>query len=100
MSYNAAGVLAHMASDGPDVWSVLVPDRDHVLERMVRAVSRWNIETKRNINYRSFEPIIRLLRVSHTPECQLWAIWALANLTKVSPLPEYVFLVPIGAFLF
>lgn len=83
VSYNAAGVLAHMASDGPTAWTVAVPDRELVLERMVRAISRWNLETKRNINYRSFEPIIRLLRVSHTSECQLWAIWALANLTKV-----------------
>ena len=23
--------------------------------------------------------------VSHTPPCQMWAIWALANLTSVSP---------------
>jgi len=83
VSYNAAGVLAHMASDGPDSWTIAVPAREQVLERMVRAVNRWNLETKRNINYRSFEPIIRLLRISHTPECQLWAIWALANLTKV-----------------
>ena len=35
------------------------------------------------IFFRSFEPIIRLLKVNHTPECQHWAVWALANLTKV-----------------
>ena len=23
--------------------------------------------------------------VSHTPECQMWAVWALANLTSVTP---------------
>ena len=60
------------------------PERDSVLRRLVRAVSRWDINSKRNINYRSFEPIIRLLSVSSTPECQLWATWALANLTQVS----------------
>ena len=42
------------------------------------------MDSKRNINYRSFEPIIRLLPVTETPECQLWAVWAIANLTKVS----------------
>ncbi|KAB7504275.1 Protein zer-1-like protein [Armadillidium nasatum] len=34
---------------------------------------------------RSFEPILRLLQVKHTPECQHWAVWALANLTGVHP---------------
>eukprot|EP00092_Neocalanus_flemingeri_P107396 GFUD01137841.1.p1 GENE.GFUD01137841.1~~GFUD01137841.1.p1 ORF type:complete len:763 (+),score=248.66 GFUD01137841.1:337-2625(+) len=85
VSYNAAGVLAHMASDGPQAWAVDQPDRDHVLFRMARAINRWDLRSGRNINYRSFSPIIRLAGVSHTPECQLWAIWALANLTTVTP---------------
>ena len=59
--------------------------RDHVLFRMARAINRWDLRSGRNINYRSFSPIIRLARVSHTPECQLWAVWALANLTTVTP---------------
>jgi len=85
VSYNAAGVLAHMASDGEVAWTIDDHEREFVLNRMVRAINRWQIDSKRNINYRSFEPIIRLLPVSHTPECQLWAVWAIANLTKVSP---------------
>ena len=52
---------------------------------MARAINRWDLRSGRNINYRSFSPIIRLAGVSHTPECQLWAIWALANLTSVTP---------------
>jgi len=85
VSYNAAGVLAHMASDGPDTWTVKQPERSFVLARMVRAINRWNIKSGRNINYRSFAPIIRLVSAHHTPECQLWAVWALANLTTVVP---------------
>ena len=34
---------------------------------------------------RSFEPILRLLNIEHTPAVQHWAVWALANLTKVYP---------------
>ena len=83
MSYNAAGVLAHMMSDGPAAWTVPEPSRSFVLSKMVSAVNRWNLQAKRNINYRSFEPILRLVRVDHTPECQLWATWALANLSYV-----------------
>ena len=59
-----------------------MPSRVEVLEKMVVALDRWDINTKRNINYRSFEPILRLVKVIHTPQCQHWASWALANLTR------------------
>lgn len=81
-SYNAAGVLAHMASDGPESWTIAYPTRQEVLDKMVVALDRWDLNTKRNINYRSFEPILRLVKVDHTPQCQHWAVWALANLTR------------------
>lgn len=89
MSYNAAGVLAHIASDGPTDWSIDTPSRDEVLARMSRAIERWNLNTERNINYRSFEPILGLVRCYETPECQHWAVWALANLTKVILIPYF-----------
>lgn len=83
VSYNAAGVLAHMASDGPQAWTIPNPTRAEMLSKMVKAINRWDLYSKRGINYRSFEPILRLVRVSHTPVCQHWAVWALANLTLV-----------------
>lgn len=83
VSYNAAGVLAHIASDGVEAWTIESPTRHEVLTRMVLAIERWSLSTERNINYRSFEPILGLVRCYETPECQHWAIWALANLTKV-----------------
>lgn len=76
--------MAHIASDGPGDWTIETPSRDDVLARMARAIERWNLNTTRNINYRSFEPILGLVRCYETPECQHWAVWALANLTKVS----------------
>ncbi|XP_026329372.1 protein zer-1 homolog [Hyposmocoma kahamanoa] len=85
VSYNAAGVLAHMASDGPEAWTVDEPARDAVLQRVAAAVERWDLHAERNINYRSFEPILNLLHAHHTPQCQHWAVWALANLTTVYP---------------
>ncbi|RVE54314.1 hypothetical protein evm_001141 [Chilo suppressalis] len=85
VSYNAAGVLAHMASDGPAAWTVEEPARDAVLARVAAAVQRWDMRAERNINYRSFEPILGLLHAHHTPQCQHWAVWALANLTTVYP---------------
>lgn len=83
VSYNAAGVLAHIASDGPEAWTIEKPTRDSVLICMVEAIQRWDILSERNINYRSFEPILGLVRCYETPQCQHWAVWALANLTQV-----------------
>ncbi|XP_059218203.1 protein zer-1 homolog isoform X1 [Stomoxys calcitrans] len=85
VSYNAAGVLAHIASDGPEAWTIKEPSRGDVLVSMVNAIMRWDIKSDRNINYRSFEPILGLVRCYETPQCQHWAVWALANLTQVYP---------------
>lgn len=84
VSYNAAGVLAHIASDGPEIWGISSPSREDVLDSLVKNIERWDLATDRNINYRSMEPIFRLVRCFHQPQCQHWAVWALANLTKVS----------------
>jgi Zyg-11 protein homolog len=83
VSYNAAGVLAHIAFDGPEAWTIMSPSRDEVLDMMFVAIDRWHLNTERNINYRSFEPILGLIKCYETPACQMWAVWALANLTKV-----------------
>ena len=52
VSYNACGVLAHMMCDGPSAWTVDSPSRDAVMENMKQAITRWNLDSKRNINYR------------------------------------------------
>ncbi|XP_076231127.1 protein zer-1 homolog [Calliopsis andreniformis] len=83
--YNAAGILAHIASDGVQAWTIRRPSRSEVLELMVDAIEQWDIFSERNINYRSFSPLLRLLDIYHTPECQHWAVWAFANLTTVYP---------------
>lgn len=83
--YNAVGILAHIASDGPEAWTIEKPSRNEVLELMVEAIEQWDMSSERNINYRSFLPLLRLLDIYHTPQCQHWAVWALANLTTVYP---------------
>ncbi|XP_022908305.1 protein zer-1 homolog isoform X2 [Onthophagus taurus] len=85
VGYNAAGVISHIASDGPEAWTIDEPRREDVLARMTTAIGKWNLRSQRNINYRSFEPILYLVSIHHTPECQHWAVWALANLTSVYP---------------
>lgn len=57
--------------------------RESVITDIERAVDGWDIKSERNINYRSFEPIFRLIDQYENPICQRWSCWALANLTTV-----------------
>ena len=52
VSYNACGIFAHVMSDGPVAWTVSSPSRHVVLQDMTAAISRWKLDSKRNINYR------------------------------------------------
>ncbi|KAL0965135.1 hypothetical protein UPYG_G00277240 [Umbra pygmaea] len=85
VSYNACGVLSHIMFDGPEVWAMEEPLRDKVMDKMMAAIQSWDVTSRRNINYRSFEPILRLLPQSIAPVSQHWATWALFNLVSVYP---------------
>ncbi|XP_069465285.1 protein zer-1 homolog [Ambystoma mexicanum] len=85
VSYNACGVLSHIMFDGPDAWFISEPSRDEVVDRMWGAIQSWDFSSRRNINYRSFEPILRLLPQGVSPVSQHWATWALFNLVSVYP---------------
>lgn len=52
MSYNACGVLSHIMFDGPEAWELCEPQREEVEERMWAAIQSWDINSRRNINYR------------------------------------------------
>lgn len=83
VSYNAAGVLSHILSDGEAVWNTSAPTRADVLDQLEKAIDRWDLNARRSINYRSFGPILRIVQCYHTPQAQHWAVWALCNLTNV-----------------
>ncbi|XP_028570805.1 protein zer-1 homolog isoform X1 [Podarcis muralis] len=85
VSYNACGVLSHIMFDGPEAWMISEPRREEVVDRMWAAIQRWDVNSRRNINYRSFEPILRLIPQGISPVSQHWATWALFNLVSVYP---------------
>ncbi|OWF49357.1 protein zer-1 homolog [Mizuhopecten yessoensis] len=85
VSYNAAGIFSHLMSDGPGAWTINYPSRDDVIHRLTTAIERWPINSGRNINYRSFMPIFKLVKAFDTSAAQHWSVWALANLTLVYP---------------
>lgn len=98
-SYNACGILAHLVSEGQVFWNSHLPQHvshQFLLDGMRLAISKWPINSTRNINYRSFEPIIRLLEPDVAAESQYWALFALANLTRINPAKYCPMLLPFN----
>jgi len=96
-SYNACGILAHIVSEGEHFWyryNVPNVSRSAILRSMRSSIADWPINSSRNINYRSFEPILRLLDTSVPTEAQYWAVFALANLTRINPTKYCPMLLP------
>jgi len=94
--YNAAGVLSHICSDGDAAWTLKSISRNDCMKRVTASVAKWNVGASRNINYRSLQPILRLLPLDFNPCGQEWAVWALANLTNVNPEKYCTLLVSEG----
>ncbi|VVC37615.1 Armadillo-type fold,Leucine-rich repeat domain, L domain-like,Armadillo-like helical [Cinara cedri] len=84
VSFHAAGIIAYLASDGHEAWIIKKPERCEVLDHVTKCIQKWNLD-ELNINYRNIKSILELAQASHTPQCIYWAVWALANLTRVYP---------------
>lgn len=77
VSYFAAGIVAHLASDGPQNWIVCSYTRDEMLKELGKAVSQWKVPDSEMVAYRSFKPFFSLLKKDMDYEVQLWAVWAI-----------------------
>lgn len=77
VSYFAAGIVAHLASDGPQNWTASSYTRDEMLIDLKSAVSQWKVPDSEMVAYRSFKPFLSLLQKDMNHEVQLWAVWAI-----------------------
>lgn len=77
VSYFAAGIVAHLASDGPDKWTCVTYTRNFMLEELKNAVLEWKVPESEMVAYRSFRPFFPLLRKDIEYHVQLWAVWAI-----------------------
>lgn len=77
VSYFAAGIVAHLASDGIEQWTVHSHTRDEMLGELRNAVSQWKVPDSEMVAYRSFRPFFSLLRIDMDYQVQLWAVWAI-----------------------
>lgn len=79
VSYFAAGIAAHLLSDGPHTWPIisLMPSRDVLLEQLAYTITHWQTPQGEMVAYRSFHPFFPLLHCSDAYPVQLWAVWAI-----------------------
>ncbi|KAL8572518.1 hypothetical protein ACOMHN_019557 [Nucella lapillus] len=80
VSYFAAGIIAHLASDGEEAWRGMAGmNRDDILEELSQVVLAWEQPQGEMVAYRSFSPFFPLLDCFDTPSVQLWALWAIQH---------------------
>lgn len=77
VSYFAAGIVAHLASDGDLNWTVNSYTREEILNELGNAVLQWKVPDCEMVAYRSFKPFFPLLRRDMDYQVQLWAVWAI-----------------------
>lgn len=77
VSYFAAGIIAHLASDGSQAWLVRSISRENLLHELGQVVLSWKPPEGEMVAYRSFTPFFSLLSCFEAPEVQLWAVWAI-----------------------
>lgn len=87
VSYFAAGIAAHLLSDGPRAWAAIssLPSRDELLEQLSHTITHWQTPQGEMVAYRSFHPFFPLLRCSDAYPVQLWAVWAIHHVCTKNP---------------
>ncbi|XP_014485545.1 PREDICTED: protein zyg-11 homolog B-like isoform X2 [Dinoponera quadriceps] len=98
VSYFAAGIAAHLLSDGPRSWYSMPsqPSREQLLDQLVHAVTHWQTPQGEMVAYRSFQPFFPLLRCADAYPVQLWAVWAIHHVCTKNPKRYCVMLVREG----
>ncbi|GLV36988.1 uncharacterized protein CBL_02179 [Carabus blaptoides fortunei] len=85
VSYFAAGIISHLASDGDAAWSVTNITRQEMLHELGEVVSKWDIPDGEMVAYRSFYPFFPLLKCPMDYPIQLWAVWAIHHVCTKNP---------------
>ncbi|XP_077981711.1 protein zyg-11 homolog B-like [Glandiceps talaboti] len=80
VSYFAAGIIAHIASDdGQQLWTQPHNLRQQLLKSLHDAIVCWANPKGEMVAYRSFSPFFPLLGPNGIAEVQLWAVWAIQH---------------------
>ncbi|XP_014295930.1 protein zyg-11 homolog B isoform X1 [Microplitis demolitor] len=90
VSYFAAGIAAHLLSDGPCALMTWTADpslrtREQLLDQLANAVTNWQTPQGEMVAYRSFQPFFSLLKRKQAYPVQLWAVWAIHHVCTKNP---------------
>ncbi|XP_036150021.1 protein zyg-11 homolog B isoform X3 [Monomorium pharaonis] len=98
VSYFAAGIAAHLLSDGSRAWCNMPsqPSRVQLLDQLVHAVTHWQTPQGEMVAYRSFQPFFPLLRCTDAYPVQLWAVWAIHHVCTKNPKRYCIMLIREG----
>merc|ERR1712223_1186599 len=94
VSYFAAGIVAHLASDFGDAWNLPTIPKDEISNELMMIVSQWETPDSEMVAYRSFTPFFPLMAVEQEYSVQLWAVWAIHHVCTKNPrryLPMLVY---------
>lgn len=85
VSYFAAGIVAHLASDRPERWTVSGTPKSVITSELWSVVSGWTYPAEEMVAYRSFKPFFPLLQPLQEEAVQLWAVWAIHHVCTKNP---------------
>jgi len=85
VSYFAAGIVAHLASDSLDRWVVEETPKYVITSELWKVVSGWKYPDEEMVAYRSFKPFFPLLVPRQEEAVQLWAVWAIHHVCTKNP---------------
>jgi len=85
VSYFAAGIVAHLASDKPEAWLLTAIPKQTITSELWDVVSSWKYPSEEMVAYRSFKPFFPLLQPRQEEAVQLWAVWAIHHVCTKNP---------------
>nr|XP_018908281.1 PREDICTED: protein zyg-11 homolog B-like [Bemisia tabaci] len=92
ISFYAADILVHLASDGEQCWTLEKISRANILKEIHFVITnKWKSPGREIAAYRSFTPYIHLLKCSE-PAVQLFGAWAIHHVCFENPCRYVQFL--------
>lgn len=85
VSYFAAGIVAHLLHEGPDMWKLSEDKRSELRYALHKSISGWQNPEGEMVAYRSFSPFFPLLTCYSIGEVQLWSVWAIHHVCSKNP---------------
>ncbi|GFQ78435.1 protein zyg-11 homolog B [Trichonephila clavata] len=86
VSYFAAGIVAHLTSEGESFWYFWNQNNwSEMVTELGTTVMNWDVPATEMVAYRSFNPFYPLFQCFKAYQVQLWAAWAVHHVCLKNP---------------